>query len=254
MNEKKKLADALRILSMDAVQKANSGHPGAPMGLADMSYALFKHHLSYNPLNPKWINRDRFVLSIGHASALYYALLHLTGYELTIEDLKNFRQMGALTAGHPELDHPQGIETTTGPLAQGFANAVGMALAEKILAAKYNKPNYNVVDHYTYAFVGDGDLMEGLSHEVASLAGTWALDKLIVFYDDNGISIDGEVDQWFTDDTAKRFESYGWHVINEVDGHYFDAITKAVVAAKTVHNKPTLIICKTKIGYGSPNK
>lgn len=252
--DRKKLADALRILSMDGVQKANSGHPGAPMGMADIAEVLWRKHLKHNPKNPQWANRDRFVLSNGHGSMLIYSLLHLSGYDLSLEELKNFRQLHSKTPGHPEYRVTPGVETTTGPLGQGITNAVGMALAEKILAAQFNKDNLNIVDHYTYTFVGDGCLMEGISHEAASLAGTWELGKLIAFYDDNGISIDGKVDLWFTDDTAKRFEAYNWHVVRDVDGHNWEAIEKAVAEAKKVTNKPTLIICKTTIGFGSPNK
>ncbi|MDT4761095.1 transketolase [Sphaerochaeta sp. PS] len=250
----KKLADAIRILSMDGVQKANSGHPGAPMGMADIAEVLFRRTMRYNPKNPSWRNRDRFVLSNGHASMLLYSLLHLTGYDVTLDDLKQFRQLGSITPGHPECHLTPGVETTTGPLGQGLANAVGMALAEKNLAATFNKKDFPIVDHYTYAFVGDGCLMEGISHEAASLAGTWKLNKLITFYDSNGISIDGEITNWFTDDTAQRFTSYGWHVISDVDGHDPHAITKAIARAKANIDQPTLIICKTVIGFGSPNK
>lgn len=246
-------ANAIRILAMDAVQKANSGHPGAPMGMADIAEVLWREFLNHNPKNAKWANRDRFVLSNGHGSMLIYALLHLTGYDLTLDDIKNFRQLHSKTAGHPEYGYADGIETTTGPLGQGIANAVGFALAEKTLAAQFNKPDYAIIDHYTYAFLGDGCLMEGVSHEACSLAGTLGLGKLIAYYDDNGISIDGEVEGWFTDDTAKRFESYGWQVLS-VDGHDQDAIRQATQAAKDESQKPTLIICKTVIGLGSPNK
>lgn len=252
--DKKKLADAIRILSMDGVQKANSGHPGAPMGMADIAEVLFRRTMRYNPKNPSWENRDRFVLSNGHASMLLYSLLHLTGYDVSLDDLKQFRQLGSITPGHPECDLTPGVETTTGPLGQGFANAVGMALAETKLAATFNKKDFPIVDHYTYAFVGDGCLMEGISHEVASLAGTWKLNKLITFYDSNGISIDGEITDWFTDDTAQRFSSYGWHVISDVDGHDPHAIGKAITKAKANTDQPTLIICNTVIGFGSPNK
>jgi transketolase len=237
---------------MDAVQKANSGHPGAPMGMADIAEVLWKDHLNHSPSNPKWFNRDRFVLSNGHGSMLIYSLLHLTGYELSIEDLKQFRQMDSKTPGHPEYGYTPGVETTTGPLGQGLANAVGMAIAEKTLGAQFNRPGFDVVDHHTYVFVGDGCLMEGISHEVCSLAGTLKLGKLIVFYDDNGISIDGEVEDWFSDDTAKRFDAYDWQVL-AVDGHDSDAINEAVIAAKA-DPRPTLIKCKTIIGFGSPNK
>ncbi|HQB54083.1 MAG TPA: transketolase [Sphaerochaeta sp.] len=250
----KKFADAIRILSMDGVQKANSGHPGAPMGMADMAEVLFRRVMKHNPKNPRWANRDRFVLSNGHASMLLYSLLHLSGYDVSLDELKNFRQLHSKTAGHPEYGELPGIETTTGPLGQGFANAVGMALAEKSLAAQFNKEGHKVIDHHTYVFLGDGCLMEGISHEAASLAGVWKLGKLIVLYDDNGISIDGEVKDWFKDDTAKRFEAYGWHVIRDVDGHDADSISKAIVGAKSIHDKPSLLMCRTTIGFGSPNK
>ena len=249
-----KLADAIRILSMDGVQKANSGHPGAPMGMADIAEVLWRKIMAHNPKNPLWANRDRFVLSNGHASMLLYSLLHLSGYDVNLEDLKQFRQLHSRTAGHPEFKLTPGVETTTGPLGQGIANAVGMALAEKMLAAQFNKEGYPVVDHYTYAFLGDGCMMEGISHEAASLAGTWNLGKLIAVYDDNGISIDGEVEGWLTDDTAKRFESYGWQVFRNINGHDSDAIQKAISAARYEKSKPSLIMCKTTIGYGSPNK
>ena len=249
---RKQCANAIRALSMDAVQKANSGHPGAPMGMADIAEVLWKDHLNHSPSNPKWFNRDRFVLSNGHGSMLIYSLLHLTGYELSIEDLKQFRQMDSKTPGHPEYGYTPGVETTTGPLGQGLANAVGMAIAEKTLGAQFNRPGFDVVDHHTYVFAGDGCLMEGISHEVCSLAGTLKLGKLIVFYDDNGISIDGEVEDWFSDDTAKRFDAYNWQVL-AVDGHDSDAINEAVIAAKA-DPRPTLIKCKTIIGFGSPNK
>lgn len=250
----RELANVIRVLSMDAVQKAKSGHPGAPMGMADIAEVLWHQCLKHNPSNPKWPNRDRFVLSNGHASMLLYSLLHLTGYDLSINDLKQFRQLGSKTPGHPEYGYAPGIETTTGPLGQGIANAVGMAMAEKTLAAQFNKPGHDLVDHYTYAFVGDGDLMEGISHEVCSLAGTLKLGKLIAFYDDNGISIDGHVEGWFTDNTAKRFEAYQWHVIKDIDGHDAREIKKAIEAAQAETDKPTLLICKTVIGFGSPNK
>lgn len=246
-------ANAIRVLAMDAVQKANSGHPGAPMGMADIAEVLWRQFLNHNPANPKWANRDRFVLSNGHGSMLLYALLHLTGYDLTIDDIKNFRQLHSKTAGHPEYGYAGGIETTTGPLGQGIANAVGFALAEKTLAAQFNKADNEIINHYTYCFLGDGCLMEGISHEACSLAGTLELGKLIVYYDDNGISIDGEVEGWFCDDTKKRFESYNWQVLN-VDGHDSQAIAAATQAAKAETTKPTLIICKTVIGLGSPNK
>ena len=254
MADTAQMANAIRALAMDAVQQANSGHPGAPMGMADMAVALWGQHLQHNPANPQWANRDRFVLSNGHGSMLIYALLHLTGYALPIEELKNFRQLGSKTAGHPEVGHTPGVETTTGPLGQGITNAVGFALAEKVLAAEFNRPGHAVVDHYTYAFLGDGCLMEGISHEACSLAGTLGLGKLIAFYDDNGISIDGHVEGWFTDDTPKRFESYGWHVIPHVDGHDAAAVEAALEAAQAETGKPTLICCKTVIGLGSPNK
>lgn len=246
-------ANAIRILAMDAVQKANSGHPGAPMGMADIAEVVWREFLNHNPKNAKWANRDRFVLSNGHGSMLLYALLHLSGYDLTIDDIKNFRQLHAKTAGHPEHGYADGIETTTGPLGQGIANAVGFALAEKTLAGQFNKPDNAIIDHYTYCFLGDGCLMEGVSHEACSLAGTLGLGKLIAYYDDNGISIDGEVEGWFSDDTAKRFESYNWQVLR-ADGHDADAIREATLKAKAETNKPTLIICKTVIGLGSPNK
>lgn len=248
------MANAVRMLSADAVEKAKSGHPGAPMGMAEMGAVLWKSHLKHSPMNPEWINRDRFILSNGHASMFLYSLLHLTGYKVSIDDLKNFRQINSATPGHPEYGYTPGVETTTGPLGQGIANAVGMALTEKILAKKYNRDHYDVIDHHTYAFVGDGCLMEGISHEACALAGTWQLGKLIVFYDDNGISIDGEVEGWFNEDIHKRFESYNWHVIGPIDGHDADDINLAIRKAKIVHNKPSLIICKTKIGKGSPNK
>ncbi|USD63594.1 transketolase [Vibrio sp. SCSIO 43140] len=251
--DRKHLANAIRALSMDGVQQANSGHPGAPMGMADIAEVLWRSHLNHNPSNPEWADRDRFVLSNGHGSMLIYSLLHLTGYELPIEELKNFRQLHSKTPGHPEYGYAPGIETTTGPLGQGITNAVGMALAEKTLAAQFNKDGHDIVDHYTYAFMGDGCLMEGISHEACSLAGTLGLGKLIAFWDDNGISIDGEVEGWFSDDTPKRFEAYGWHVIPAVDGHNSDAINAAIEAAKA-DPRPTLICTKTIIGFGSPNK
>ncbi|WP_417070004.1 transketolase [Niveibacterium terrae] len=245
---------AIRALAIDAVQKANSGHPGMPMGMAEIAEVLWRHHLNHNPANPKWSDRDRFVLSNGHGSMLIYALLHLTGYDVSIDDLKNFRQFRSRTPGHPEVGHTPGIETTTGPLGQGITNAVGFALAEKLLAGEFNRPGHTIVDHHTYVFLGDGCLMEGVSHEAASLAGTWGLGKLIAYYDDNGISIDGHVEGWFTDDTKGRFEAYGWNVIGPIDGHDAAAIDAATVAAKAQSEKPTLIICKTVIGMGSPNK
>jgi transketolase len=246
------MANAIRALSMDAVQKANSGHPGAPMGMAEIAVALWAGHYRHNPSNPKWINRDRFVLSNGHGSMLHYSLLHLTGYDLPMDEIRNFRQLHSKTAGHPEVHITPGVETTTGPLGQGITNAVGMALAEKLLAAEFNVDGANIIDHHTYAFMGDGCLMEGISHEACSLAGTLQLNKLIAFWDDNGISIDGHVEGWFTDDTPKRFESYGWNVIRAVDGHSVDAVNAAIIAAK-ISNKPTLICCRTIIGKGSPN-
>jgi transketolase len=253
MPTRRELANAIRALSMDAVQKANSGHPGAPMGMADIAQVLWCDHLRHNPGNPQWADRDRFVLSNGHGSMLLYSLLHLTGYPLTLDDIASFRQFGAHTAGHPEVDPHLGIETTTGPLGQGIANAVGMALAEKLLAATFNRPGHAIVDHHTYVFLGDGCLMEGISHEACSLAGTLGLGKLICFYDDNGISIDGEVHGWFTDDTPKRFAAYGWHVVPAVDGHDAAAVDAAIRAAKA-DTRPSLICCKTIIGWGSPNK
>ena len=248
------LANAIRALSMDAVQAANSGHPGMPMGMAEIAVALWNRHLRHHPANPKWADRDRFVLSNGHGSMLLYSLLHLTGYDLPIEELKRFRQLHSKTAGHPEVGVTPGVETTTGPLGQGVANAVGMALAERLLADEFNRPGLAIVDHHTYAFLGDGCLMEGISHEACSLAGTLKLGKLIALYDDNGISIDGKVQGWFTDDTPKRFEAYGWHVIPGVDGHDVDAVDRAIAAAKAVTDRPSLICCKTVIGKGSPNK
>ena len=254
MPTRRQLANAIRALSMDAVQKANSGHPGMPMGMADIAQVLWADHLRHNPGNPQWPDRDRFVLSNGHGSMLLYSLLHLTGYPLDIEQIRSFRQFGAHTAGHPEVDPHLGIETTTGPLGQGLANAVGMALAEKLLAATFNRPGHEVVDHRTWVFLGDGCLMEGVSHEACALAGTLKLGKLICFYDDNGISIDGEVHGWFTDDTPKRFEAYGWQVIRDVDGHDPAAIERAIAAARADADRPTLVCCKTIIGWGSPNK
>ncbi|EGR09163.1 transketolase [Vibrio cholerae HE48] len=254
MSSRKQLANAIRALSMDGVQKANSGHPGAPMGMADIAEVLWRSHLNHNPQNPNWADRDRFVLSNGHGSMLIYSLLHLSGYELSIDDLKNFRQLHSKTPGHPEYGYAPGIETTTGPLGQGISNAVGMAIAEKALAAQFNKPGHDIVDHFTYVFMGDGCLMEGISHEACSLAGTLGLGKLIAFWDDNGISIDGHVEGWFSDDTPKRFEAYGWHVIPAVDGHDADAINAAIEAAKAETSRPTLICTKTIIGFGSPNK
>ena len=248
------LTGAIRALAMDAVQKANSGHPGAPMGMAEIAEVLWRHHLRHNPANPGWADRDRFVQSNGHGSMLIYSLLHLTGYDLSIDDLKNFRQLHSKTPGHPEVGYTPGIETTTGPLGQGITNAVGMALAEKVLAADFNRPGHAIVDHYTYVFLGDGCLMEGISHEACSLAGTWGLGKLIAFYDDNAISIDGHVDGWFTDDTPKRFEAYGWHVVRDVQGHDPAEIEAALLAARAETGRPSLICCKTLIGAGAPNK
>jgi transketolase len=248
------LANALRVLAMDGIQAANSGHPGAPMGMAEMAVALWHRHLKHNPADPKWPNRDRFVLSNGHASILLYSLLHLTGYDLSLDDIKCFRQLHGKTPGHPEYGHTVGVETTTGPLGQGLGNSVGFALAERLLADEFNREGFSIVDHYCYAFVGDGSLMEGISHEACSLAGTWKLAKLIALYDDNGISIDGHVTGWFTDDTPKRFEAYGWNVIRGVDGHDVDAVDRAIRSAKAQHDKPTLICCRTVIGQGSPNK
>ncbi|MDR3410780.1 MAG: transketolase [Formivibrio sp.] len=249
------LANAIRALAMDAVQKANSGHPGMPMGMAEIALALWgNNHYHHNPANPHWANRDRFVISNGHGSMLHYALLHLTGYDLSIEDIKQFRQFHSRTPGHPEVGYTAGVETTTGPLGQGISNAVGMALAEKLLAKEFNRPGHDIVNHNTWVFLGDGCLMEGISHEACALAGTWGLGKLTAFWDDNGISIDGHVEGWFTDDTPKRFEAYGWHVIRDVDGHDVDAVNAAIEVAKAVTTKPSLICCKTVIGKGSPNK
>ena len=253
-NNRRHLANAVRALAMDAVQKANSGHPGAPMGMADIAEVLWNDYMKHNPTNPQWVDRDRFILSNGHGSMLIYALLHLTGYDLSMDDIKQFRQLHSRTPGHPEYGYAPGVETTTGPLGQGITNGVGMALAEKTLAAQFNKPGHTIVDHYTYVFLGDGCLMEGISHEACSLAGTLGLGKLIAFWDDNGISIDGEVEGWFTDDTPKRFESYGWQVIRGVDGHDADEIKAAIETAKAETGRPTMICCKTIIGFGSPNK
>lgn len=254
MENNKELANAIRALSMDAIQQANSGHPGAPMGMADIAQVLWRNHLRHNPKDPHWINRDRFVLSNGHGSMLIYSLLHLSGYDLSMEEIKNFRQLHSKTPGHPEVGEAPGVETTTGPLGQGIANAVGMALAEKMLAAQFNKQDNSLIDHFTYVFAGDGCLMEGISHEACSLAGTLKLGKLIVFYDNNGISIDGEVKNWFTEDVTQRFESYGWHVVRNVDGHDSDAVDQAIQQAKNNTDQPTLIDCQTIIGWGSPNK
>lgn len=254
MSSRRELANAIRALSMDAVQKAKSGHPGAPMGMADIAEVLWRDFLQHNPTNPAWLDRDRFILSNGHGSMLLYSLLHLSGYDLPIEELKNFRQLHSKTPGHPEIGYTPGVETTTGPLGQGLANAVGLAIAERTLAAQFNRPNHDIVDHFTYVFMGDGCLMEGISHEVCSLAGTLGLGKLIGFYDHNGISIDGETEGWFTDDTHKRFEAYNWHVVGEIDGHDADAVKAAIQEAQSVTDKPSLIICRTVIGFGSPNK
>jgi transketolase len=254
MPSRRELANAIRVLSMDAVQRANSGHPGMPMGMADIAEVLWRDFLKHDPADPRWVDRDRFVLSNGHGSMLLYSLLHLTGYPLGMDELAKFRQLGSRTPGHPERDPAIGIETTTGPLGQGLANAVGMALAEKKLALAFNRPGHEIVDHYTWVFLGDGCLMEGISHEACSIAGTWGLGKLICFYDDNGISIDGEVAGWFTDDTPRRFEAYGWQVIRAVDGHDPEAVARAIRRAKREKSKPTLVCCKTVIGYGAPNK
>ncbi|MDK2122572.1 transketolase [Parachitinimonas caeni] len=254
MATRTELSNAIRALSMDAVQQANSGHPGAPMGMAEIALALWGGHLKHNPANPKWADRDRFVLSNGHGSMLLYSLLHLTGYDLPIDEIKRFRQLHSKTPGHPEYGYAPGIETTTGPLGQGISNAVGMAMAEKMLAAQFNRPGHDIVDHYTYVFMGDGCLMEGISHETCSLAGTWKLGKLIAFWDDNGISIDGHVEGWFTDNTPARFEAYGWHVIRDIDGHNVEAVEAAIREAKSITDQPSLICCKTIIGKGAPNK
>jgi transketolase len=254
MPSRRELANAIRALSMDVVQKANSGHPGAPMGMADIAEVLWNDFLRHNPANPQWIDRDRFVLSNGHGSMLLYSVLHLTGYNLPMEEIRNFRQLHSRTPGHPEFGYTPGVETTTGPLGQGLANAVGMAIAERTLAAQFNRPGHEIIDHRTYVFVGDGDLMEGISHEVCSLAGTLGLGKLIAFYDDNGISIDGPVEGWFTEDVPKRFEAYGWQVIPDIDGHDPDAIKMAVDLGLAETGRPTLICCKTTIGFGAPGK
>ena len=248
------MANAIRALAMDAVQAANSGHPGAPMGMADIAVALWSRHLKHNPANPHWADRDRFVLSNGHGSMLQYALLHLTGYDLPMQELKNFRKLHSRTAGHPEVDVTPGVETTTGPLGQGLANAVGMALAEKLLATEFNRPGHDVVDHMTYVFMGDGCLMEGISHEACALAGAWHLNKLVAIYDDNGISIDGQVAPWYIDDVRERFVAYGWNVVDQVDGHDIDLVDAAIAEARKSASRPTLIICKTVIGKGSPNR
>ena len=254
MSSRKELANAIRALSMDAVQKAKSGHPGAPMGMADIAEVLWRDYMNHNPTNPLWADRDRFVLSNGHGSMLIYSLLHLTGYDLPMSELQNFRQLHSKTPGHPEFGYTAGVETTTGPLGQGIANAVGMAIAERTMAAQFNRPGHEIVDHHTYVFMGDGCMMEGISHEVCSLAGTLKLGKLVAFYDDNGISIDGHVEEWFSDDTGARFEAYGWHVVRGVDGHDAESIKKAIEEAKAVSDKPSLLMCKTVIGFGSPNK
>ncbi len=254
MTTRRDLANAVRALAMDAVEAAKSGHPGMPMGMADIAEVLWNDVLRHNPANPRWCNRDRFVLSNGHGSMLHYALLHLAGYDLPLTELKRFRQLHSRTAGHPEFGHTPGVETTTGPLGQGLANAVGFALAEKLLAAQFNRPGHAIVDHRTFVFLGDGCLMEGISHEAASLAGTWQLGKLVAIYDDNGISIDGKVSGWFTDDTAARFEAYGWHVLRNVDGHDADAIARALAVATAEVHRPTLICAKTVIGFGAPHK
>ncbi|EKD91571.1 MAG: hypothetical protein ACD_29C00484G0001, partial [uncultured bacterium] len=254
MPSRRELANVIRVLSMDAVQKANSGHPGMPMGMADIAEVLWNDYLQHNPLNPRWLNRDRFVISNGHGCMLLYSLLHLSGYTLTLEDIQQFRQLHSKTPGHPEFGDTPGVETTTGPLGQGLANAVGMAIAEKHVAKEFNRDHFPIVNHFTYAFVGDGCLMEGISHEVCSLAGTLKLGKLIVFYDDNQISIDGKVEGWFTDNTPLRFQSYGWHVIPNINGHDSEEVSKAIAAAQSVTDKPTIICCKTIIGWGSPNK
>ena len=254
MANTRQMANAIRALAMDAVQQANSGHPGAPMGMAEMAVALWSQHLKHSPSDPHWFDRDRFVLSNGHASMLLYALLHLSGYQLPMQELKNFRQLHSKTAGHPEVGHTPGVETTTGPLGQGLTNAVGMALAEKLLAAEFNRDGHSIVDHHTYVFLGDGCMMEGISHEAAALAGVWKLNKLIALYDDNGISIDGQVNPWFGDNTALRFTAYGWNVIGPLDGHDVAAVSEAIARAKGSDNQPTLIICKTAIGQGSPNR
>jgi transketolase len=248
------LANAIRALAMDAVEAAKSGHPGMPMGMAEIAVALWNRHLRHNPANPHWPDRDRFMLSNGHGSMLQYALLHLSGYDLPIEELRNFRQLHSKTPGHPEVGVTPGVETTTGPLGQGFANAVGMALAEALLAREFNAPGHAIVDHHTYVFMGDGCMMEGISHEAASLAGTWKLGKLVAFYDDNGISIDGRVQSWLTDDTPRRFEAYGWHVIPHIDGHDVEAVDAAIKAARAVTDKPSLLCCQTVIGKGAPTK
>ncbi|MBU3646506.1 MAG: transketolase, partial [Limnohabitans sp.] len=254
MANTQQMASAIRALAMDAVQQANSGHPGAPMGMADMAVALWGEHLHHNPTNPHWMNRDRFVLSNGHGSMLIYALLHLTGYDLPMSELKNFRVLHSKTAGHPEVGVTPGVETTTGPLGQGITNAVGMALAEKLLASEFNRDDHHVVDHHTFVFMGDGCLMEGISHEACSLAGAWKLNKLIALYDDNGISIDGQVAPWFADHTPERFKAYGWNVIGPINGHDAAVVSQAIASAKLSTDKPTLIVCKTSIGKGSPNR
>ena len=254
MPSRQELANAIRVLSMDAVQKAKSGHPGAPMGMADIAEVLWRDFLKHNPTDPNWADRDRFILSNGHGSMLIYSLLHLSGYDLPIDEIKNFRQLHSKTPGHPEYGYTPGVETTTGPLGAGISNAVGMAIAEKTLAAQFNREGHDIVDHFTYCFLGDGCLMEGISHEACSLAGTLGLGKLVAFWDDNGISIDGKVTSWFSDNTPQRFEAYNWHVLKDVDGHDPEAIATAIIAAQAVTDKPTLICCKTTIGFGSPSK
>src|SRR5574344_1822592 len=254
MSSRRDRANAIRALSMDAVQQANSGHPGAPMGMADIAEVLWRGPLKHNPANPQWANRDRFVLSNGHGSMLIYSLLHRTGYDLSIDDLKNFRQLHSKTPGHPEYGYTPGVETTTGPLGQGIANAVGFALAEKIMAAQFNRDGHNIVDHQTYVFLGDGCMMEGVSHEACSLAGTLGLGKLVALYDANGISIDGKIDGWYSEDTAGRFEAYGWHVLRDVDGHDSAALDAAIAAARAETSRPSLIVCRPHIGFGSPHK
>ena len=253
MPERKELANAIRALSMDAIQKSKSGHPGAPLGMADIAEVLWNDYLVHNPANPDWANRDRFILSNGHGSMLLYSLLHLSGYDVTIDDIKQFRQFHSKTPGHPEHGMTSGVESTSGPLGQGIACAVGMAVAEKVLAAQFNRSGYSIMDHHTYVFMGDGCMMEGISHEACSLAGTLKLGKLVAFYDDNGISIDGCVDGWFTDDTPGRFESYGWHVVADVDGHDVNAIKAAIKEARAETERPSMICCKTVIGQGAPN-
>ncbi|KAG8269489.1 hypothetical protein J6590_106389 [Homalodisca vitripennis] len=254
MISRKAFANAIRFLSIDAIQKANSGHPGAPMGMADIAEVLWRDYMNHNPTNPNWFNRDRFVLSNGHSSMLLYSILHLTGYNLSLKEIENFRQLDSKTPGHPEYGYTDGVEISTGPLGQGFANAVGLAISERTLAAQFNRPKHEIINHYTYVFLGDGCMMEGISHEAGSLAGIMKLGKLIAFYDDNGISIDGNIKGWFCDNTATRFEAYGWHVISNVDGHDSNAIKASIESARAVINKPSLLICKTIIAFGAPNK